>query len=100
MNSHHLRAIILQLQDRLTEDDRKRLHFFLGNHVPRRIQDDLSISGTLCLIESLFNQDKINEQDLTFLINAFNEIHCPDAAKLLQGDFFFLFVLSFIIYFI
>jgi hypothetical protein len=38
-------------------------------------------------MESLIDQDKINEQDFTFLINAFDEIQCIDAAKLLRGFF-------------
>jgi hypothetical protein len=87
MDNHHLRAIILKLQDRLTDNDRRRLHFFLGNDVSRRIRDDPSLSGTLCLMESLFDQDKINEQDFTFLINAFDEIQCLDAVKLLRGNY-------------
>jgi hypothetical protein len=85
MDNQHLRAIILKLQDRLSDDDRRRLHFFLGNDVPRRVRDDPTLSGTLCLMESLFDQDKINEQDFTFLIHAFDEIRCIDAAKLLRG---------------
>jgi hypothetical protein len=89
MNSYHLRAIILKLQDRLSDDDRKRLHFFLGDNVPRRIRDDPSLGGTLSLMESLFDQDKINEEDFTFLINAFDEIHCIDAVQLLRGNFYF-----------
>jgi hypothetical protein len=89
MDNHHLRAIIIKLQDRLSDNDRKRLHFFLGNDVPRRIRDDPSLGGTLCLMESLFDQDKINEQDFTFLINAFDEIQCIDAVKLLRGKFYF-----------
>jgi hypothetical protein len=89
MDTHHLRAIILKLQDRLSDNDRKRLHFFLGNDVPKRIRDDPSLSGTLQLVESLFDQDKINEQDFTFLIKAFDEIQCIDAAKLLKGSFDF-----------
>jgi hypothetical protein len=36
-------------------------------------------------MESLFDQDKINEGDFTFLINAFDEIRCTDAVKLLRG---------------
>ena len=99
MDPHHLRAIILKLQDCLSDNDRQRLHFFLGKDVPRRIRDDPSLGGTLSLMESLFDQDKINEQDFTFLINAFDEIQCIDAVKLLRGDFlllhsmlFFLFV--------
>jgi hypothetical protein len=85
MDNQHLRAIILKLQDRLSNDDRKRLHFYLGNDVPRRIRDDPSLSGTLNLMDSLFDQDKINEQDFTLLINAFDEIRCIDAVKLLTG---------------
>jgi hypothetical protein len=84
IDNHHLRGIILKLENRLSNDDRRRLHFFLGNDVPRRIRDDPSLSGTLSLIESLFDQDKINEQDFTFLINAFDEIQCLDAVKLLR----------------
>jgi hypothetical protein len=81
----HFRAIILKIQNRLSEDDRLRLHFFLGDDVPRIIRDDLSLRGTLKLMDSLIDQDKINEQDFTFLINAFDEIQCIDAAKLLKG---------------
>jgi len=88
IDNRHLRSIILNLQNRLSDDDRKRLHFFLGNDVPRRIRDDPSLGGTLSLMESLFDQDKINEQDFTFLINAFEEIQCIDAVKLLKGNFF------------
>ncbi|UJR18964.1 hypothetical protein I4U23_022093 [Adineta vaga] len=84
MDNHRLRAIILKLQDRLSNDDRKRLHFYLGNDVPRRIRDDPTLSGTLSLMDSLFDQDKINEKDFTFLINAFDEIQCIDAMKLLR----------------
>ncbi|CAF1368198.1 unnamed protein product [Adineta steineri] len=84
MDNHHLRAIILKLQDRLSNDDRKRLHFYLGNDVPRRIRDDPTLSGTLSLMDSLFDQDKVNEKDFSFLINAFDEIQCIDAVKLLR----------------
>jgi len=90
MDNHRLRAIILKLQDRLSDNDRKRLHFFLGNDVPRRIRDDPTLGGTLSLMESLFDQDKINEVDFTFLINAFDEIQCTDAVKLLRGNRFYI----------
>ena len=88
MDSHHLRAIILKIEDRLSEQDRRRLHFFMGNDVPRRFRDDSSLNGTLSLIESLFDQDKINERDFSYLINAFDEIQCIDAVKILRGYFF------------
>lgn len=85
IDNRHLRGIILKLETRLSEDDRTRLHFFLGNDVPRRIRDNPSLRGTLDLIESLFDQDIINENDFTFLINAFDEIRCMDAVKILRG---------------
>jgi hypothetical protein len=47
-----LRAVILKLETRLGYDDRVRLHFFVGNHVPRSIREDLSLAGTLRLMES------------------------------------------------
>ena len=90
MDSSQLRAIILKIEDRLSGDDRRRLHFFLGNDVPRRFRDDSSLSGTLSLMESLLDQDKINEKDFTFLINTFNQIKCFDAVKILKGQCFFL----------
>ncbi|CAF0839159.1 unnamed protein product [Adineta ricciae] len=84
MNKHRLRSVLLKLDARLTEDDRQRFHFFMGNNVPRRIRDDKSLNGTLSLLESLFDRDIINERDFTFLIDAFEEIECFDAAKLLR----------------
>ena len=89
MDNHYLRGILVKLQDRLSDNDRKRLHFYLGNDIPRRIRDDPTLGGTLCLLESLFDQDKISEQDFTYLINAFDEIQCYDAVKLLRGEVFY-----------
>lgn len=94
MDAYRLRAIILKLQDRLSNDDRKRLHFYLGNDVPQRIRDDPSLGGTLSLMDSLFGQDKINGQDFTFLIDAFDEIQCLDAVRLLKGNLHFFLIHS------
>jgi hypothetical protein len=99
MNTHHLRATILRLQDHLSDNDRQRLHFFLSNDIPRRIRDDPTLGGTLNLIESLFDQDKINEQNFTFLINAFDEIQCMDAVQLLRGHYLsFNFLINILLY--
>ena len=86
MDNLRLRAVVIKLQDRLNDDDRRRLHFFFGNDVPRQIRDDLTLGGTLHLIESLFDQDKINEHDFTYLIDALEQIKCFDAAQLLRGN--------------
>lgn len=87
-NQKNLRVLLLKLQDRLTDDDRRRLHFFFGDDVPRRIRDDPSLGGTLSLLESLFEQDKINEKDFSSLIRAFDEIKCYEAANLLRSKIY------------
>jgi hypothetical protein len=89
MDNQHLRAIIIELQDRLSDDDRKRLHFFLGNDIPRGIEDNPTLGGTLSLIQYLFDQDKINERDVSFLIRAFTIIKCFPAVALLTGKSLF-----------
>lgn len=94
MDDHHLRSILLNLHSRLSDNDRERLHFYLQNDVPRPLVDDSSLSGTLKLMQSLFDQDKINENDFTFLINAFERIRCFDAANLLKGLTYLVLLLS------
>jgi len=79
------RALLLKLQDCLSNNDRRRLHFLLGDMIPRQIRDDPSLGGTLNLLESLFDQAKINEQDFDYLIHAFSEIRCYAAVKRLKG---------------
>jgi hypothetical protein len=90
MSSHQFRGILLRLQDLLSDDDRRRFHFFLGEDVPRCIRDNPSLEGTLSLIETLFERDKISAEDFSFLIEAFDEIQCQDAAKFLRSSFFSL----------
>ena len=74
MDNQQLGSIIIKFECRLSNDDRERLRFYLGNNVPRKIRDDVSLRGTLRLMDSLFDQDKINEQDFTFLIRTFEQI--------------------------
>jgi hypothetical protein len=95
MDNHHLCSILLNLQDRLSNDDRERLDLYLKNDVPRPIGDDLTLNETLKLIESFFDQDNINEKDFTLLIDAFKQIQCFDAVNLLQGFILFLNFISF-----
>ena len=84
------RALLIKLQDCLTDNDRRRLHFIVGDTIPRYLRDDPSLSGTLSLLESLFDQAKISEQDFDYLIYAFNEIHCYEGVKRLRGIISFL----------
>ncbi|CAF1086592.1 unnamed protein product [Adineta ricciae] len=84
MNNQDLRKVLLKVGDRLSNESRKRLHFLLGDTVTRPIQDDTTIHGTLDLWQSLFDQGKINESDVTVLISAFRDIDCMGPAKDLQ----------------
>ncbi|CAF1463095.1 unnamed protein product [Adineta ricciae] len=84
MDNTRLRSTILSAIERLSDNDLTRLHFCLGDDVPRRVRDDRTHSGTLSLIDSLFDRNKINNEDLTYLIQAFDQIQCYDAAKLLR----------------
>jgi hypothetical protein len=79
------RALLIKLQDCLSDNDRRRLHFIVGDTIPRHLRDDPTLGGTLNLLESLFDRAKISEQDFNYLIHAFNEIHCYEGVKRLQG---------------
>lgn len=79
------RAFLVKLQDGLSENDRRRLHFIVGDTIPRHLRDDPTLGGTLSLLESLFDRAKISEQDFDYLIQAFQEIHCYEAVKRLKG---------------
>jgi hypothetical protein len=93
MDNSRLCSIVLNLQQRLSDNDRERLDLYLKNDVPKPVGDDSTLGGTLKLIQSLFDQDKINEKDFTLLIDAFKQIRCFDAVNLLEG---FVLLLNFI----
>jgi len=80
----NFRALLIKLQDALSESDRKRLHFILGDHIPADLRDDLSMGGTLKLLQTLVNRAKINEQDVGFLIAIFDKIHCHSIVQMLK----------------
>jgi hypothetical protein len=80
-------TVILQLKNRLNENDRERLQLFLGDDIPRRLKEDSSLSGIFNRIQSLLDQDQIDEQEFIFLISAFEKIQCYDAANLLRGNY-------------
>jgi hypothetical protein len=81
----HFRALLIKLQDALSDSDRCRLHFLFGNIIPRQLRDDPSISGTLNLLETLFDRGLIDEHDFDCLIEVFNELQCRDIVQRLRG---------------
>ncbi|UJR33262.1 hypothetical protein I4U23_020717 [Adineta vaga] len=78
------RALLVKLQDCLSDNDRRRLHFIVGDTIPRQLRDDPTLGGTLNLLETLFDQAKISEQDFNYLIQVFREIHCHEGVKRLK----------------
>jgi len=94
MNSQFdFRAMLLKIQHLLSDKDRHRLHFLLGDDVSRHLRDDLSLSGTLHLLDSLLEKAFISDQDFDYLIETFNKIPCLDAARRLEGLIFFFSVI-------
>ena len=81
------RALLLNIQDRLSSDDRRRLNFIIGDTIPRYLREDTTLGGTLNVLESLIDQAVIGEDYLEFLIRIFRTIRCNDAAKRLEGLF-------------
>jgi len=44
------RALLVKLQDCLSDNDRRRLHFIVGDTIPRHLRDDPTLGGTLSLL--------------------------------------------------
>jgi hypothetical protein len=84
MNNFELRSILLNVHCRLTVHDQQRLHFYLKDGVTREHVDDSTLNGTLKLFDSLFDQAKTTEQNLTLLINVFKQISRFDVVQLLE----------------
>ena len=84
-NEMRFRALLLKLQDSLSDNDRQKLHFLIGSIIPRRVRDDATTKGTLKLFELLFDCGKITDQKFDFLIEAFEGIDRHDIAGRLRG---------------
>ena len=80
-----MRIVIIELLQQLSDDDRKCLHLYFSHLVSRRMQDDLSSSGTLSGIESLSHQVSNDQMNLTFLTDALASIEHIDVANRLRG---------------
>ncbi len=95
MNNSHLSSILVDLQDRLSDNDRQRFDIYLKNNVSQSIEAESILNGILKLIQSLLHQNKINEKDFHLLIDGFKQMQCFDAAHRLTGFFAFLLLSKF-----
>ncbi|CAF1278678.1 unnamed protein product [Rotaria sordida] len=80
------RALLVQVQDRLSDADRRRLHFLFAGDIPKWYNIHPSMSGTLDLLQWLIEHDKVSEEDITILMKAFRKINCTEAVALLMGN--------------
>ncbi|CAF1103535.1 unnamed protein product [Rotaria sordida] len=78
------RSLLIKLFNQLTNNDRQALHFAVGNKVPRKDRDNCTPSGSLNLLDSLFDRNLITEQNFDYLINIFEQINCNDASEQLK----------------
>ncbi|CAF1273868.1 unnamed protein product [Adineta steineri] len=78
------RVLLIQLSNQLSNDSREGLHFVIGPMVPRKIRDDCTPTGTLHLLEFLFDRTLISDKNFDYLICAFRKISCYDAVERLQ----------------
>jgi len=76
-----LRKFLLVLLDDLSDTDRCRLHFVLGNDIPRRLRELSNIKSTIQVFEHLIDTGKI----FTSLIDALSTLGKPDWSKRLKG---------------
>ncbi len=81
------RVLLVQLSNQLSDGNREDLHFIVGSLVPRKLRDDCTPSGTLHLLEFLFDRTLISDQHFDYLIHAFHEIGCCDAVERLKGSY-------------
>jgi hypothetical protein len=76
-----LRGFLLSLLDDMSDLDRRRLHFVLGNEVPRRIRQHNNIEGTIQVFEHLIDNGKI----FNCLIDALSACGKSDWSEKLKG---------------
>ena len=76
-----IREFLLLLLDDLTDLDRRRLHFALGNEVPKRLTEFSNIENTLQVFQHLIQTEKV----FSSLVNALNACGRFDWAEKLKG---------------
>ncbi|CAF1376935.1 unnamed protein product [Adineta ricciae] len=79
MDGNCLRVFLANLQDRLSNDERKRLAFIVGD-------GNFSSGGTLNLVDALSYRSTINNKDLRYLIDGLKELGCSETARIVEDN--------------
>ncbi|CAF0762261.1 unnamed protein product [Didymodactylos carnosus] len=78
------RAILVKIEDQLSDDNRRKLPFLISNDISRRTRDDKSGSSILNLFDELFDRAKITSNDFSYLIRVFELLECHTAVEYLR----------------
>ena len=79
-----LRSLLIDISDRLSDSDRTRLCFQIGDDVPQRIRQPIAQDGRTPmdpLWEELINRQKISPDNVDYLIARFRVIGRIDLAN-------------------
>ncbi len=75
------RAVLIKIQNSLTDIDRKQLHFTFGEDIPRRLQSDGSLDTALEVLSALFDRLKISKDNYDYLVHGLRAIERHDCAE-------------------
>jgi hypothetical protein len=82
-----LRTLLIDIGDKLSNDDRVMLSFLLANDVPRRDLDTISRDSRASMNviwEALINRQKITPDNVDYLIDCFEKIRRIDLVRRLK----------------
>ena len=80
------RAVLLRIQDSLSDAERRQLHFLFTEDIPRRLQLDGSVETALDVLQALFDREKISPKNFEYLLNGLKAIQRHDCAQRLKGE--------------
>jgi hypothetical protein len=80
------RVLLANIPNTLSDDERKLFNFVIGNIVSRVDRENTTLGGILNIIETLFQQERITEDNLGFLIEVFDAINVKTAVSRLKGS--------------
>ncbi|CAF1145999.1 unnamed protein product [Adineta steineri] len=87
-SNFRLRTILLEIDQQLTNDQRKRLSFLIGcEDAPRRLIDTVAKDGSASMTdiwEALFDRRKITADNVNYLIERLDKIQRFDLVQLLK----------------
>ncbi|CAF1305876.1 unnamed protein product [Didymodactylos carnosus] len=78
MAEFEFRGILLKMVEDLSDLDRRKFYFILGDIIPRRLRDNVSIESSIEVLEILFDILRLSDNTLSYLIHALEQIQRSD----------------------